>query len=177
MDDLLRMLKGGDPRSIGRVDEVVAYVLETTAAFNRLFVRLTDADPVVRMRSADAIEKITSSRPELLQPYKMNLLDEIAMIDQQEVRWHVAQMIPRLVLNPDEREQAVAILFEYLSDDSKIVQVSAMQSLVDLAEDDAILREQVIPRITVLLQTGSPAVQNRGRKLLIHLKEKKQSGD
>jgi len=176
VDDLLDMLKGGDLRSIGRADEVVAYVLETPAAFDRLFAGMTDADPVVRMRSADAIEKITASRPELLQPYKAKLLDEIATIDQQEVRWHVAQMIPRLVLNPGERKHAVAILFDYLSDDSKIVQVSAMQSLVDLAEDDPSLREKILPRITVLVQTGSPAVQNRGRKLLLRLKGKKQQG-
>ena len=51
------------------------------------------------MRAADAVEKITARRPELLRPHKRRLLTELALIPQQEVRWHVAQMLPRLSLS------------------------------------------------------------------------------
>lgn len=110
MDNILQMLKGGDRRSIGRANEAASRVLESPAMFPHLFEGLTDVDPLIRIRSADAVEKITAQRPELLQPFKKQILDEIALIDQQEVRWHVAQIIPRLALNPDERARAAVIL-------------------------------------------------------------------
>ena len=41
------------------------------------------------MRSADAIEKVSSQQPEYLKLFKKRLLKEVASIDQQEVKWHV----------------------------------------------------------------------------------------
>ncbi|MBK8051502.1 MAG: hypothetical protein IPK16_33110 [Anaerolineales bacterium] len=61
------------------------------------------------------------------------ILHEIAPIPQQEVRWHVAQLIPRLQLSEGERQVAVEVLTEYLDDHSRIVVVFSMQALVELA--------------------------------------------
>jgi hypothetical protein len=122
------------------------------------------------MRAADAVEKITARQPVLLQPYKAQLLEQIAGIEQQEVRWHVAQMLPRLDLDQEERQAAVRILRGYLTDRSRIVQTFALQALADLAEGDEGLRRQVIPLIEQMVQSGSPAVKSRGRKLLSQLK-------
>ncbi len=47
-----------------------------------------------------------------------------------------------------------------------------MQALADLAEGDAEFREPIIARLEELTRTGSPAMQNRGRKLLIKLNNK-----
>ncbi len=169
MNDVLRKLAGGDRRSIGRVSEVVADVLNDPTLFEAVFCAMLGDDPVVRMRSADAIEKITAKRPEYLQPYKTKLIQQVAKIEQQEVRWHVAQMIPRLELGEDERAVVVEILLDYLSDESKIVKTFSMQALADLAEQDAGLRSQVVPLLEELTRTGSPAMKSRGRKLLERL--------
>jgi hypothetical protein len=59
MDTILRKLEGSDRRSIGRVDEVVTAVIKKPSFFNELIGGLFVEDPVVRMRAADAIEKIT----------------------------------------------------------------------------------------------------------------------
>jgi hypothetical protein len=83
MKDILRKLEGGDRRSIGQVDEVVEQVLEDSSLFDVLFNGLLSDDPVVRMRSADAIEKISTQRPYLLQAYKSKLLQEVARSEQQ----------------------------------------------------------------------------------------------
>jgi hypothetical protein len=169
MNLLLQKLAGGDRRSVGRVDEVVAAVLADPTLFPLLVDGMLDANPLIRMRAADAAEKITASQRTLLQPYKTKVLNEVAPIPQQEVRWHVAQLIARLSLTPEERRQAVAILEIYLDDKSKIVKTFAMQALADLAEQDATLRPQVIARLEQLTATGSPAMQSRGRKLLARL--------
>lgn len=170
MTGVLHKLEGGDRRSIGRVDEVVAGVLADPSLFDALFYGMLDEDPVVRMRSADAVEKITALRPEYLQPYKAVLIGEVARSKQQEVRWHVAQMAPRLDLSADEREAVVGILLAYLEDQSRIVKTFSMQALADLAQTDAQLRSRVLPILEELAATGSPAMRSRGRKLVVQLK-------
>ncbi len=164
--DILKKLAGGDRRSIGRVSEVVADVLSDPTLFETVFYGMLDDNPVIRMRSADAVEKITTRRPEYLQPYKTKLIQRVAKIEQQEVRWHVAQMAPRLKLSQEERTVVVEILLDYLNDQSKIVKTFSMQALADLAEQDASLLSQVVPLLEELTRTGSPAMRSRGRKLL-----------
>jgi hypothetical protein len=104
--------------------------------------------------------------PEYLQPYKEKVIQQVAKIEQQEVRWHVAQMFPRLELSEEERAVAVEILLDYLNDKSKIVKTFSMQALADFAERDASLRPKVMQLLEELTRTGSPAMQSRGRKLL-----------
>ena len=137
MSGILRKLAGTDRRSIGRSGEVVADILERGAPFAALIRGMLDADPVIRMRSADAAEKVSAQHPGYLQPYARTLIDVVAKSGQQEVRWHVAQMLPRLELTPAARKKAYTILQEYLGDGSSIVRTFAMQALVDLAENDA----------------------------------------
>ncbi len=86
MRSVLKKLSGGNRGSIGRSNEVVAAVLARPALFPALFAGFANDDPVVRMRAADAIEKITTQRPELLQPFKRKLLAIAGSSDQQKVR-------------------------------------------------------------------------------------------
>ena len=61
---------------------------------------------------------------------------------------------------------------EHAEDDkSKIVKTFAMQALADLAEEEPDLRAQFVELLEEWLQTGSPATQSRGRKLLQRLKQ------
>jgi hypothetical protein len=169
LNDVLKKLAGGDRRSIGRVSEIVAEVLNDSSLFKVVFNGMLSDDPIIRMRSADAVEKITTKHPEYLQPYKEKLIQQVAKSDQQEVRWHVAQMFPRLELSEEEQAVIVEILLDYLNDKSKIVKTFSMQALADFAERDAGLRPQVIKLLEELTRTGSPAMRSRGRKLLENL--------
>lgn len=92
MSQVLQKLKDGDLRSIGKADEAVQDILNDPQLFEEVFEGMLNDDPRVRMRSADALEKVSSKHPEYLQPFKNLLINEIAKIKQQEVRWHVAQM-------------------------------------------------------------------------------------
>ena len=170
MHAILKKLSGGDRRSIGRSNEIAADVLVRPAQSPRLLKvligALTSPDEVLRMRSADAVEKITMQRPELLQPFKKNLLSLAGTITQKEVRWHLAILIPRLKLTATERAVSVEILFDYLRDKSSIVKIFAMQSLADLASTDQKLKSQIRPLLEELTQIGTPAMRARGRKIL-----------
>lgn len=169
--NILKMLEGKDRRSIGRVNQVVEMVLESPGLFQDVFDGMTHDNPVIRMRAADAVEKISAKRPEYLQPYKNRLIREISRIDQQEVRWHVAAMFSRLNLATEDIRAVLDILNLYLMDKSKIVKTFSMQALADLAMLKADLRPSIIRKLEQMTQTGSPAMQSRGRKLLVKLKD------
>src|SRR5271169_3720651 len=142
--DILRELAGGDRRSIGKADRVVEQILKTPALFAGVVEGFTHVDPVIRMRCADVAEKVSSVHPEWLEPHKQALLSFASAVQEKEVRWHMAQMFPRLGLSASERRGVVALLFKYLADASQIVKTFSMQALFDMSENDARLRSRVI---------------------------------
>lgn len=166
MNTLLEKLSGGDRRSIGKVDEVVQMVLSDPSLFDELFNGFFYDDPVIRMRTADAVEKISARNPGILKPYRTRILKEIARIEQQEVHWHVAQMLPRLKLKGDELQKSVAILKNYMDDESKIVKTFSLQALTDLAKFNPELQPEVIRLLKKAVLSGSPAIKARAKKLL-----------
>ena len=167
---LKELLTGGDRRSLGRSNEAKKIVLQQTRRFSELVRCLWSDDPVVRMRAADAAEKVTVTRPELLHPHKQELLGLLVEAEQIELRWHLALMVPRLELSARERERAAAALQRYLEDRSSIVKTFAMQGLADLARQDRSLRETAKRILEESLQTGTAAMKARARKLLKKLK-------
>jgi hypothetical protein len=132
---------------------------------------LHDADPIVRMRAADALEKVSVTHPELVRPHKRMLLSLARRATQQELRWHLAQLIPRLPLTARQRHGAAAVLQAYVRDRSAIVRTFAMQALADLASVDAGLRPGIAAQLRRLTSTGTPAMRARGRRLLAALHE------
>ena len=163
----LEKLEGGDRRSLGRAAEVVRDVLADPTLFEEVFGGMWDSDPMVCLRVADVVEKISRTRPEWLAPFKRLLLDQAARVEQIEVRWHIARMLPRLKLTRSERAEAAAIASVYFGGKSNIVKVMALQAFADLAaEGDRAMREESARRIDDALRSGSPAVRARARKLL-----------
>lgn len=163
---LLKMLEGGTLRSIGRSEEAAAEVLANPPLFKHLIRGMLSSDPVLRMRASDAAEKVTRHNPILLAPHRKKILTVIARINQQEVRWHTAQMMSRIEWNSKERAALITILDEYLRDRSSIVRTSAMQALADLAMQDKKLRGGIVKKLKELAATGTPAMKARGKKLL-----------
>jgi hypothetical protein len=166
---LLNRLSGGDRRSIGQANTVAALVLRRPALFPQLMQGLWSSDPLIRMRAADAAEKVSLRRPDLLQPFKTKLLRLLDEATQQKLRWHLAQMIPRLALSKRDRVRATTALGHHLEDESSIVKTSAMQALADLANSHNELIPETRKQLTALTKTGTAAMRARGRKLLRRL--------
>jgi hypothetical protein len=165
-EDILSALGGGDRRSTGRADEVAALVADEPRLFPKLMAGLWSTDPLIRMRAADAVEKVTRTRCELLRPYKKELLGLAAEASQQEVRWHLAAMLPRLALTGCERQAAIFSLRSYLDDHSSIVKTFALQGLAELAEQEPRVQPEVVELLRQAERNGTPAMRARSRKLL-----------
>ena len=169
MGQIAKLLAAGDRRTKGKSETVVKQVLADPGKFGEVMDAMLAADPGTRMRAADAAEKISRVHPDWLQQFKRLMLDHVAKVDQQEVRWHAAQMLPRLNLTRAERKKVFALLLTYLDHPSRIVQTFAMQALADIAMQDQSYAVVVRGLLKRLAKQGSPAMQARGRKLLDQL--------
>lgn len=166
-----RVLQGGDRRSIGKSNQVAATVLRNPRQLPELIECLWSDDPLIRMRAADAAEKVSLSKPDLLQSFKAELLGLAEEATQAELRWHLALMLPRLRLAAAERERARTTLRRYLSDRSSIVKTWALQGMAELARGDAALEAEMVDVLERACRSGTPAMKARSRKLLKQLQK------
>lgn len=167
MKDPVKLLAEGDRRTTGASAQVTQAILQNPKLFGAVFDAMWQSDDAgVRMRASNVCETVSRSRPDLLQNRKRDLFRHIAPMLQQEVRWHLCQILPRLKLTRAERRRAYSIMRSYLDDKSSIVRTFAMQAMADFAEQDAALLPETITLIATLTATGTPAMRSRGKKLL-----------
>ena len=92
-------------------------------------------EPGLRLRSAIELERITRTRGDLLAPHQATLLGLLTARPCPEVQGCVAQLVPRMDLDDQERAEAVALmvgLFEESPTGS--VEAAALQAIIELAE-------------------------------------------
>jgi hypothetical protein len=164
--DLRTLLGGGDRRSIGGAEQASALIAADPVLFGAAVDLMLDANPVIRGRSADAVEKASRRAASLLQPHKERFLSTLAAIEQQEVKWHLLQILPRLDLSMPERETATAIADRALHHESRIVQAEALSALFSLAGADPKLLDRARDVAAAAVGSGAAAVRARARKLL-----------
>jgi hypothetical protein len=167
--NIIAMLAGSDRRSIGRANRVAKLVAANPRLFSTLMNALRSDDAVIRMRAADAAEKVTRAQPKVLRAHKKELLSLLASATQQELRWHIAAMIPRLELSRKEIQRAAAVFRTYLEDRSSIVKTFALHALSDLSQRDPRLQPQVQELLRSAAREGTPAMRARSRNLLRYL--------
>lgn len=170
---LLEKLTGGDLRSTGKSNLVVNLVLKNNDLLPELIKGLFCDEPLIRMRSADALEKICQADPSLLLPHKKVLLTKALSINQQEVKWHIAQILGVISLTKKERTQAIPTLTQWIkkTEKSKIVRVSALQTLTNFIITDPSLKPVLLPQIKGELKNSVGAIASRGKKILKQLKD------
>jgi hypothetical protein len=162
-------LGGGDRRdrrSIGRANELVKMVERQPSLLPELVEEMWNPDPVIAMRAADATEKLSREHADGLLRFKKEFLGLAGETQQQELRWHLAAMLPRLQLSPAEQRRAVAIFVQYLGDKSSIVKTFALQGLFDLSLRDRALRPRLEELLRSAQRAGTAAMRARARKLL-----------
>lgn len=174
MSQLLDRLTGGDLRSIGDADAVVAIVGDNQDCFDEVFQGFYSDNPVLRMRVSDVIEKSARRYPELLNKHTVAIVKRLPVWDeQQEVKIPLALMLGYLTLSKAQLPTVKKYLRKWLPDTrSRIVQVNCMHSLVDLGLKHGESREALINLVNEQMEKGSAAVKARGRKLLKKLIKK-----
>lgn len=166
MGTVVDELRGGDPKSLGRSAEIALRAAADPSLLDELFQGVGDEDRAVRARCADAIEKAVAAKPEILHPHKDTVLRWMSTVEDWTVREHVCLLLPRLHLTARERRDAFEIARSYLSDRSSIVRTFAMQTMFELANQDADLMSDAVDVIEHALRSGTAAMKARARMLL-----------
>lgn len=153
-------------RSIGKANEL-ATMIRTQADFDKLFTGLYHPDRKVVMRTADAMEKITSSNPGLLQKHKPALLKLAPTASAIELKWHLALLLPRLELTKKETANTWDILARWAREkkESRIVRANSIQGLFQLKQQHPGWSADYERVLTAIMKEQVPSLLARIRKL------------
>jgi HEAT repeat protein len=166
MNHVTEKLSGGDLRSDGMADEVVDFILQNLNMFDLLYEGLSESDDVVRGRTADALEKIARTKPEML----IGCLPELLQVAEKDklpmVRWHVAMILGHLAVYEDSVGEITQTLLLLLEDRSVFVRSWAIVSLCIIGRKYAENRDAIIDGVTPLMQDRSIAIKSRALKAL-----------
>ena len=163
---LAALLAGPDRRSIGRANAVAAAVLRSPRRAGELVRALSGDDPALRMRAADALEKVCREAPGVVQPHVTALLRLAHGTSQPEVQWHLAQLLRQLVLRLRQQRAVAVLMRAYLQSSSAIVRTEALTTLAALAKVEPRLKGSVRREVRRRLTAGTPAERARARKLV-----------
>jgi hypothetical protein len=135
MKALFGLLTGGDLRSIGRSNEIIRQI-KNQDDFDNLFQYLLHQDRVVAMRAADVIEKITVTNVKYLNKHKIKIIELCKSDPEKEIKWHLALLVPRLILSKKELLEIWKLLSSWALDkkESRIVRVNSIQGLFNLLQ-------------------------------------------
>ena len=164
--DFAPLLLGKDLRSIARSDEVARSV-EDQESFDELFNLLLHHERLLVMRAADAIEKITIDDRKFLDPHRSQLLSLLKSAIHKELKWHIAALVTRVTLTPDELREVWGVLTYWTQNpnESKIVRVNSLQGLYDLSREHPCLKEAFDHTLQVVEHEPIPSLQAKIRKL------------
>ncbi len=164
---IAEMLDGGDPRSLGKTDEVVELVLTNKTELDELFVLISSDDVIIRMRASDALEKICRQKPQWFEPYKKTLFYDWPQIDQASVQWHLAQILSEISLTPDETQLATTILKNNLKSTSDwIVENLTLDALASFTRKGSFDVDEFIVILQLHKNSRYKSVVSRVNKLL-----------
>jgi hypothetical protein len=162
---LVARLRRGDLRTKGAAEAVARQAAADPALIAELVAALENGHPGVRMRAADALEKATRKQPARLRPWSDRLLELAATAGQQEVQWHLAQLLPRLRLSAADRRRGWWLLRSWLSSPSRIVQAFALEGLVRLCDGAPALLGATRDLVRQAQSAPAPALRARARRL------------
>lgn len=167
-----QMLSGGHHNSLGRTVEVVEMVLADADKLAELYNCYFSTDELVRLRTSNAIKRVSQRHPEWLVSYIDRFISEIAAIPQASAQWTLAHLFLTLTqyMNQKQLTDAKEILKNNLETSQDwIVLNNTMQTLAEWSEDDGELKHWLTPRLEKLSQDKRKSVAGRAKKLIASL--------
>lgn len=162
--DFAVLLSGADCNS--RIDQVIA-MIDGPAAFAKLWSLLAHADPLVRLRAADAADKASRNRPELLASSRPDL----ALTSHgDEAGEHACQIVPfasRLALSADEAARLMRRLEDtMLNHPSDFIRTEALRAAFALAAEHRRLQPRARALAKDAKNSSGPELALLGHSLL-----------
>ncbi|MFC5269239.1 hypothetical protein [Adhaeribacter terreus] len=151
----------------GTVGELQNFLQQNPESFSLMFREmLHNPNARVRLRMGNAVEKAARRNPEMLKPFRMEILAALER-KETEIIWQVALLLGHLNLEEDDLALAVNTLFNWLDTiPHKFVKINCLQTLAVLAKQHDWLQSEVKEILQASLEHESPAIRARARILL-----------
>jgi len=173
-EQFLDILAAGEKtNSLGRTNEVIDTVLRDQSRLEELYQCLFSQDAWVRMRAADALEKVCREHPDWILPYIDRLARDFSTSTQASIQWHMAQIYRQVHLTDAQQKMAATWLAQLLShkDADWIAAANAMDTLAQFTKNGRYPAAKMIDLLHVQKQHKSNAVIKRATKYLAELTE------
>jgi hypothetical protein len=166
MSKFRELLSGGTRTSVGEADKVITSLLKSDKGLSEIYDLFLDKDPVVAMRASYVAMRLAEQKPETVKPFTKDLFKNLPLYTQQEVRWHIPQLLVHLDLTKAQKKKAYETVMEWAeTDKSKIVGYYGLQAAADFAETDEVLLQDFLPRLRAANRSGAKSIQNRCKKI------------
>ena len=165
---------GGKTNSLCRVPEIIDEALSDKALLDELYRCMFSLDPWVRMRAADAFEKVCRLRPQWIEPYLDAIQADLSDATQQaSVQWHIAQMYRQVQMTKSQKQYALRWLTKLLSSDQLdwIVSVNAMKTLMHFTSHGDYPKDELLMLLKIQLKHKSKAVVKKAQACITDLTE------
>ena len=169
-----KMLTGGHPNSLGRTVEVVEMVFINQERLAELYGCYFSEDEVVRLRTSNAMKRVSKERPAWLVPYLSGLLTDIARLEQASAQWTLANLFETLepYMTPEQKAGAKEVMKVNLEVyDDWIVLKNTAQILGKWAREDAELKAWLKPHLKRLSGDSRKSVARAAQKQLTALSQ------
>ena len=160
---ILDWLSGGDLRSDGAANQAADAVIKNPELINDLAVGLESEDDVIRGRTADVLEKIARTNPELTASYVNRFLQLLGSDPLPMVRWHLAMVLGHLAEYSSLTEEIVSALLRALDDGSVFTKSWVIVSLCIYARKYPQHLKEITQKIARSSNDASAAVRTRVR--------------
>ena len=159
---------GGKANSLGKVNDVIEIVLGDKSRLDELYNCMFNDDAWVRMRAADAFEKICRNHPDWISPFIDRFPDELATSTQASIQWHLAQIYNQVDLTQSQKRFATEWLKQILSksDADWIVAANGMDTLAKFTRENAFPKNELLKLLSIQTRHKSNAVIKRANKYL-----------
>jgi hypothetical protein len=166
LEDMLG--EDGHKNSLGRVNDVIDRVLSDSSRVEELYNAMFNNDAWVRMRAADAFEKICREHPEWIQPYVDRIQSDLSKSEQPSIQWHIAEIYCQVELDERQKAHAIEWLKKLLSsvEVDWIVAANSMKALAYFGAKGDISKSDLKSSLKIQLGHKSNAVVKRAKKLL-----------
>ena len=165
------MLSGGHPNSLGRTLEVVDAVLADRDRLEDLYACYGADDEVVRLRTSNALKRVTIEHPDWTMDLMDRLQSEVAELDQASAQWTLSLLfdLTKDLLSSAQEARAVRIMRRNLAEhDDWIVLNNAMKVLSGWADTKA-ERDWLRPHLERLAGDPRKSVAGQARKALARI--------
>ncbi len=171
MNRLLSRLEGGSLISDGDANAVADEAAKNQELLSDLLGRLSEPDDVVRARTAHALERISRTKPALLQSH-LGLFLEKTGDTMPMVKWHIAMLLGNLATTQEVGGKVLPTLFRLMGESEGVfVRSWSIVSLCVIGKKYPPLRQQILNEVSRYREDKKASIKVKIKKTIACLEK------